>query len=196
MTIEKLKELLQIRVDYFEQHLTDEAMTAQLKAYTANLGTVPDEVAELAFWAALGKCRYPKQFLVDWQDAVREIMRKRLPSDAALWSETMDAAHRISDCYAVHANGGYAGEAKGERLEAARQIFDGLPAMVQRWAGSPRELCDLVNHNTKSELNKFTRPGFNKMLASAPLMDLQPAQSVNLLNPAPAAQISDGSKTA
>ena len=37
MTIEKLKELLQIRVDYFEQHLTDEAMTAQLKAYTANL---------------------------------------------------------------------------------------------------------------------------------------------------------------
>lgn len=102
MTIEKLKELLQIRVDYFEQHLTDEAMTAQLKAYTANLGTVPDEVAEPAFWAAIGKCRYPKQFLVDWQDAVREIMRKRLPSDAALWSETMDAAHRISDCYAVH----------------------------------------------------------------------------------------------
>ena len=100
MTIEKLKELLQIRVDYFEQHLTDEAMTAQLKAYTANLGTVPDEVAEPAFWAAIGKCRYPKQFLVDWQDAVREIMRKRLPSDAALWSETMDAAHRISDCYA------------------------------------------------------------------------------------------------
>lgn len=158
MTIEKLKELLQIRVDYFEQHLTDEAMTAQLKAYTANLGTVPDEVAEPAFWAAIGKCRYPKQFLVDWQDAVREIMRKRLPSDAALWSETMDAAHRISDCYAVHANGGYAGEAKGERLEAARQIFDGLPAMVQQWAGSPRDLCDLVNHNTKSELNKFTVP--------------------------------------
>lgn len=54
MTIEKLKELLQIRVDYFEQHLTDEAMTAQLKAYTANLGTVPDEVAEPAFWAAIG----------------------------------------------------------------------------------------------------------------------------------------------
>ena len=188
MTIEKLKELLQIRVDYFEQRLADEAMTAQLKAYTANLGTVPDEVAEPAFWAALGKCRYPKQFLVDWQDAVREIMRKRLPSDAALWSETMDAAHRISDCYAVHANGGYAGEAKGERLEAARQIFDGLPAMVQRWAGSPRELCDLVNHNTKSELNKFTRPGFNKMLANAPLMDLEPAQSVSLLNPASAAK--------
>lgn len=60
MTIEKLKELLQIRVDYFEQHLTDEAMTAQLKAYTANLGTVPDEVAEPAFWAAIGKCRYAR----------------------------------------------------------------------------------------------------------------------------------------
>ena len=123
-------------------------------------------------------------------------MRKRLPSDAALWSETMDAAHRISDCYAVHANGGYAGEAKGERLEAARQIFDGLPAMVQRWAGSPRELCDLVNHNTKSELNKFTRPGFNRMLASAPLMELQPAQHADLLTAAPTAQIGDSSKPA
>ena len=97
---------------------------------------------------------------------------------------------------AVHANGGYAGEAKGERLEAARQIFDGLPAMVQRWAGSPRELCDLVNHNTKSELNKFTRPGFNRMLASAPLMELQPAQHADLLTAAPTAQIGDSSKPA
>ena len=76
------------------------------------------------------------------------------------------------------------------------QIFDGLPAMVQRWAGSPRELCDLVNHNTKSELNKFTRPGFNRMLASAPLMELQPAQHADLLTAAPTAQIGDSSKPA
>ena len=110
----------------------------------------------------------------------------------------MDAAHRISDCYAVHANGGYAGEAKGERLEAARQIFDGLPAMVQRWAGSPRELCDLVNHNTKSELNKFTRPGFNRMLANASLQEFRQPEAVPQLkqNIAPAAQIGPGSKTA
>ena len=102
----------------------------------------------------------------------------------------MDAAHRISDCYAVHANGGYAGEAKGERFEAARQIFDGLPAMVQRWAGSPRELCDLVNHNTKSELNKFIRPGFNRMLANTPLQEFRQQNAAPVLKQnAPAAQI-------
>ena len=32
MTIEKLKELMQTRMDYFEQHLSDETATAQLKA--------------------------------------------------------------------------------------------------------------------------------------------------------------------
>ena len=58
MTIEKLKELMQPRMDYVEQHLSDETATAQLKAYTANLGTVPDEIAESAFYVALGKCRY------------------------------------------------------------------------------------------------------------------------------------------
>ena len=46
MTLEKVKELMQTRMDYFEQHLSDETITAQLKAYTANLGTVPDDIAE------------------------------------------------------------------------------------------------------------------------------------------------------
>lgn len=44
MTLEKVKELMQTRMDYFEQHLSDETITAQLKAYTANLGTVPDDM--------------------------------------------------------------------------------------------------------------------------------------------------------
>ena len=57
MTLEKVKELMQTRMDYFEQHLSDETITAQLKAYTANLGTVPDDIAEAAFYAALaGSC--------------------------------------------------------------------------------------------------------------------------------------------
>ena len=80
MTLEKVKELMQTRMDYFEQHLSDETITAQLKAYTANLGTVPDDIAEAAFYAALGNCRYPKQFLADWQEAVRDIQLDALPS--------------------------------------------------------------------------------------------------------------------
>lgn len=55
MTIEKLKELMQTRMDYFEQRLSDETATAQLKAYTANLGTVPDEIAEAAFLCSTGQ---------------------------------------------------------------------------------------------------------------------------------------------
>ena len=62
MTIEKLKELMQTRMDYFEQHLSDETATAQLKAYTANLGTVPDEIAEAAFYVALGKVQFTRDY--------------------------------------------------------------------------------------------------------------------------------------
>ena len=47
MTLEKVKELMQTRMDYFEQHLSDETITAQLKAYTANLGTVPKQLSML-----------------------------------------------------------------------------------------------------------------------------------------------------
>lgn len=173
MTLEKMQELMQTRMGYYGQHLSDETAVAQLRVYAVSLGDVPDETAEVAFYTALNKCRYPSQFLVDWQDAIRDIQRKQLPSDAALWSETLNAAHRISDCYAVYANGGYAGEVKAERLKAAQQEFERLPIAVQHWAGSPHGLCDLVNSNTKSELNKFVRPGFNKMLASAPLCELQ-----------------------
>lgn len=54
MTLEKVKELMQTRMDYFEQHLSDETITAQLKAYTANLGTVPDDIAEAAFLCCTG----------------------------------------------------------------------------------------------------------------------------------------------
>ena len=53
MTTEKLQELMQARMAYFGEHLSDERVTAQLKAYAANLGTVPDDIAEQAFLIAL-----------------------------------------------------------------------------------------------------------------------------------------------
>lgn len=197
MTLEKVKELMQTRMDYFEQHLSDETITAQLKAYTANLGTVPDDIAEAAFYAALGNCRYPKQFIPDWCDAVRKIMRKNIPSNATLWLDMLSVAHEIAESYATYANGGYAGEDRSECLNIARRRFESLPPAVKEWAGSPRGLCDMVNHNSKSELNRFVRPGFNKMLADAPICDLKaPALTQLPKNPQPAAQISDSSKSA
>lgn len=199
MTFEKLQELMQVRKDFFEQRtISDATLMAQMKVYAANLGAVPDDIAEAAFYTALGSCRYQSQFLADWNDAVRKILRKRYPSDAALWREMLTAAHRISDCYAVHANGGYAGERKGERLNEARRIFEALPEFVREWAGSPEGLCELVNHNTKSELNRFTRPQFNRMLAEAPLHELLQSNAAPLLHQgeAPAAQLCSREKTA
>ena len=58
MTTEKLQELTQARLAHFGEHFSDEAMTVYLKVCTANLGTVPDDIAEAAFYAALGSCRY------------------------------------------------------------------------------------------------------------------------------------------
>ena len=77
------------------------------------------------------------------------------------------------------------------------QRFESLPPAVKEWAGSPRGLCDMVNHNSKSELNRFVRPGFNKMLADAPICDLKaPALTQLPKSTPPAAQIGDGSKSA
>lgn len=197
MTTEKLQELTQARVIHFGEQFSDDAMTVYLKVCTANLGTVPDDIAEAAFYAALGKCRYPKQFIPDWCDEVRKIMRKNIPSNATLWLDTLSAAHEIAESYATYANGGYVGEDRSECLNAARRRFESLPPAVKEWAGSPRGLCDMVNHNSKSELNRFVRPGFNKMLADAPICDLKATALPHLTQGTqPAAQISDSSKSA
>lgn len=197
MTIEKLQELTQARLAHFGENFSDEAMAVYLKVCTANLGTVPDDIAEAAFYTALGRCRYPKQFIPDWCDAVRKIMRKAIPSNATLWLDTLSAAHEIAESYATYANGGYAGEDRSECLNVARRRFESLPPAVKEWAGSPRGLCDMVNHNSKSELNRFVRPGFNKMLADAPICDLKaPALTQLPKKNQPAAQISDSSKSA
>lgn len=197
MTTVKLQELTQARVIHFGEQFSDDAMTVYLKVCTANLGTVPDDIAEAAFYAALGKCRYPKQFIPDWCDEVRKIMRKNIPSNATLWLDTLSAAHEIAESYATYANGGYVGEDRSECLNAARRRFESLPPAVKEWAGSPRGLCDMVNHNSKSELNRFVRPGFNKMLADAPICDLKaPALPHLTQGTQPAAQISDSNKSA
>lgn len=197
MTTEKLQELTQARVIHFGEQFSDDAMTVYLKVCTANLGTVPDNIAEAAFYAALGKCRYPKQFIPDWCDEVRKIMRKNIPSNATLWLDTLSAAHEIAESYATYANGGYVGEDRSECLNAARRRFESLPPAVKEWAGSPRGLCDMVNHNSKSELNRFVRPGFNKMLSDAPICDLKAPPLPHLTQGTqPAAQISDSGKSA
>ena len=173
MTTEKLKELFQARLAFFGQHLSDETLTAQLKGYTAVLGTVPDDIAEQAFYIALGNCRYPTQFLVDWKDAVRAVMRKDAPSNAELWKIATDAVYYITDELEREAHGGWIGEPQGASYKRAQQRFDSLPQAIREWAGSPQGLCELVGNPNKNELECFVRPKFERMLDESPVCTLK-----------------------
>ena len=97
MTTEKLQELMQARMAYFGEHLSDERVTAQLKAYAANLGTVPDDIAEQAFLIALAKCKCLNYFLRDWTTAVRDIQLDALPSPERMW-ENVEALLKEAEC--------------------------------------------------------------------------------------------------
>lgn len=164
MTLEKVKELMQTRMDYFEQHLSDETITAQLKAYTANLGTVPDDIAEAAFYAALGNCRYPKQFLADWQEAVRDIQLDALPSPEQMWVNTLAAAKRIDSELECARNGGNLDEENSREkcLARAWDVFNALPEAVRKLYGNPSAMRSLLasRDTSVSEMNRIYRPAF------------------------------------
>lgn len=173
MTTEKLKELFQARLAFFGQHLSDETLTAQLKGYTAVLGTVPDDIAEQAFYMALGNCRYPSQFLVDWKESTQAIMRKDAPSNSELWQMTIDAAYYITDELERESHGGWCGEPQGATYKRAQRRFESLPQAIQEWAYSPQGLRDLVGSPDKRELERFVRPVFERMLDEAPVCKLK-----------------------
>ena len=173
MTTEKLRELFQARLAFFGQHLSDETLTAQLKGYTAVLGTVPDDIAEQAFYTALGNCRYPSQFLVDWKEAVQTILRKDAPSNSELWQMTVDAAYYIADELERESHGGWIHEPQGTSRKRAQKRFESLPQAIQDWAYSADGLRDMVGTHDKGELERFMRPIFDRMLDEAPVCKLK-----------------------
>ena len=173
MTTEKMKELFHARLSFFGQHLSDEMLTAQLKGYTAVLGTVPDDIAEQAFYMALGNCRYPSQFLVDWKEAVQTIMRKDAPSNSELWQMTVDAAYYIADELERESHGDWIDEPQGTSRKRAQKRFESLPQAIQEWAYSPDGLRDMVGTPDKGELERFVRPVFDRMLDEAPVCKLK-----------------------
>lgn len=173
MTTEKMKELFHARLSFFGQHLSDEMLTAQLKGYTAVLGTVPDDIAEQAFYMALGNCRYPSQFLVDWKEAVQTIMRKDAPSNSELWQMTVDAAYYIADELERESHGGWIDEPQETSRKRAQKRFESLPQAIQEWAYSPDGLRDMVGTPDKGELERFVRPVFDRMLDEAPVCKLK-----------------------
>lgn len=189
MTLEKVKELMQTRMDYFEQHLSDETITAQLKAYTANLGTVPDDIAEAAFYAALGNCRYPKQFLADWQEAVRDIQLDALPSPEQMWVSTLAAAKRIDSELECARNGGNLDEENSREkcLARAWDVFNALPEAVRKLYGNPSAMRSLLasRDTSVSEMNRIYRPAFMQAIKKAPAKALQTPKTAPQLTQAP-----------
>lgn len=200
MTLEKLQELMQTRMDYFGQHLSDETVTAQLKAYTANLGSVPDKIAEAAFYAALGKCRYQNQFLADWQEAIREIQLQALPSPERMWENALDTAARMQEAWEVSCIGvtDGAGTHHGGGKAAIQKIFDSQPEAVRNYYGTPATQIKALTHSSRSELARNRYRGFTTAMTKAPVKALQPPKTAPQIEQGahPAAQISDGSKTA
>ena len=202
MTTEKLQELMQARMAYFGEHLSDERVTAQLKAYAANLGTVPDDIAEQAFLIALAKCKCLNYFLRDWTTAVRDIQLDALPSPEQMWVSTLAAAKRIDSELECARNGGNLDEENSREkcLARAWDVFNALPEAVRKLYGNPSAMRSLLasRDTSVSEMNRIYRPAFMQAIKKAPAKALQTPKTAPQLTQGtqPAAQISDSSKSA
>lgn len=202
MTTEKLQELMQARMAYFGEHLSDERVTAQLKAYAANLGTVPDDIAEQAFLIALAKCKCLNYFLRDWTTAVRDIQLDALPSPEQMWVSTLAAAKRIDSELECARNGGNLDEENSREkcLARAWDVFNALPEAVRKLYGNPSAMRSLLasRDTSVSEMNRIYRPAFMQAIKKAPAKALQTPKAAPQLTQGtqPAAQISDSSKSA
>ena len=176
MTTEKLQELMQARMAYFGEHLSDERVTAQLKAYAANLGTVPDNIAEQAFLIALAKCKCLNYFLRDWTTAVRDIQLDALPSPERMWENALDTARSKA------------------KIQA---IFDKQPEAVRNYYGTPATQIKALTQSSRSELARNRYRGFVTAMDKAPVKALQAPPLPQLTQGIqPAAQIGDSNKSA
>ena len=164
--------------NYFGKQLSTEERTARAGVYADALKEIPDEVVSAALTKALTVCRYQNQLLVDWCAEIRKIQAAQLPTANDLWNEAAAAARKIeANLYYMH-HGGLmtsVGKITGEEFKRLNsEIFASLPAVVQRWAGSPEDLSDIFTSRSTADLRQFVRPGFDRAVADAPVESLQP----------------------
>ena len=106
--------------------------------YSSVLGSIPDEIALKALPAAFAVCRYQHQFIVDWNNAIKELQAAALPSASETWMQTRRIAKRIQD-NSYHARYGgivtHEGKITPYQLrEENRRLFGELPPAIQAWA--------------------------------------------------------------
>ena len=181
---------MQARMAYFGEHLSDERVTAQLKAYAANLGTVPDDIAEQAFLI---------YFLRDWTTAVRDIQLEALPSPERMWENALDTARSMQEVW-EKACAGYTdseGTHHGGGKAKIQAMFDRQPEAVRNYYGTPATQIKALTQSSRSELARNRYRGFVTAMDKASVKALQAPPLPRLTQGAqPAAQIGDDSKSA
>lgn len=170
MTKEKLIQCLSTIDAHFGKKPDAEARRAEMLVYSSVLGSIPDEIALKALPAAFAACRYQHQFVVEWNNAIKELQSASLPSASETWMQTRRIAKRMQDnLYHARYGGIVTNEGKitpYQLREENRRLFGELPPAVQMWAGSPDDLADLFNR-PQSDLLQFVKPSFDRAIKEA-----------------------------
>lgn len=165
MTQKALIECLSTIDSHFGKQPSPEARRAEIQVYISVLGNIPDEIALKALPAAFAVCRYQHQFVVDWNNAIKELQAAALPSAAETWMQTRRIAKRMQDNLYHARYGGivtFDGKVTPSQLrDENRRLFGELPPAVQAWAGSTDDLADLFNRS-QSDLLQFVKPSFDR----------------------------------
>lgn len=170
MTAEKLRQLMELIDNYYGKpaELAERKARAQVYAYA--MKDVPDDVAAAALNRALTVCRYPSQLLVDWCTEIRRTQAATLPSTEELWVQARTAAREIEqNLYWAHSGGLVTASGKltpSDIMEHIKTVFDGLPAAVRAWAGSPQDLVSLMGRSY-ADLSQYIKPGFVRAVETA-----------------------------
>lgn len=170
MTKEKLIQCLSTIDAHFGKKPDAEARRAEMLVYSSVLGSIPDEIALKALPAAFAVCRYQHQFIVDWNNAIRELQAAALPSASETWMQTRRIAKRMQDNLYHARYGGivtFDGKVTPSQLrDENRRLFGELPPAIQAWAGSPDDLADIFSRS-QSDLLQFVKPGFDRAVKEA-----------------------------
>ena len=170
MTKEKLIQCLSTIDAHFGKKPDAEARRAEMLVYSSVLGSIPDEIALKALPAAFAVCRYQHQFIVDWNNAIRELQAAALPSASETWMQTRRIAKRMQDNLYHARYGGivtFDGKVTPSQLrDENRRLFGEMPPAIQAWAGSPDDLADIFSRS-QSDLLQFVKPGFDRAVKEA-----------------------------
>ena len=170
MTVERLQTALDKIDEFYRLHLTDAERKTRTEVYAYTLKDISDDVAMPALMRTFTVCRYPSQLLVDWCAEIRKTQAAALPSAEELWQQACAAAREIDqNLYWARSGGLVTASGKltpSDIMEHVKSVFNGLPAAVRAWAGSPQDLVSLMGRSY-ADLSQYIKPGFVRAVETA-----------------------------